>query len=267
MNFERRLMTIAFYILLVSTVTFVTDSIHAKIDPDTIVGAWLFEEGKGKVAEDLSGGQHNGKLEKGPRWVKGKSGQALEFNGGNYVELEDSAPDLHFGGLAPFTISVWVNPQAGGTVIGKFNGGVIGAYILNVFGGVGIDFHREVAPWSLLANKDDMPKKDEFSHVAATYDGVEMKVYVNGKLFGEQPRGGQNTDRVTPVLIGARFQNDAPSDFYTGIIDDLALFNVALVEGDIQTMITPGLPSILGLIVEPEDRLTTAWATLKLRRQ
>ena len=74
MYFERRLMKIAFYILLVSTVTFVTDSIHAKIDPDTIVGAWLFEEGKGKVAEDLSGGQHNGKLEKGPRWVRGKSG-------------------------------------------------------------------------------------------------------------------------------------------------------------------------------------------------
>ena len=228
---------------------------HARLDPATIVGAWLFDEGKGKVAEDSSDGQHNGKLEKGPQWVKGKSGQALEFNGGNYVELEDSAPDLHFGGVAPFTISAWVNPQAGGTIIGKFNGGVIGAYILTVTGGGGVSFHREVAPWGLNASNKTVPK-DEFSHIAATYDGSKMKVYVNGKLSGEQP-----------VLIGARFQGGKPSNFYTGIIDDLALFNVALDEADIQTLMAPGLLSILGLVVEPEDRLAATWARLKVGRE
>ena len=61
MSLDRQtVMVIAFYISLVYTVIFVTNSGHAQIDPDTIVGAWLFDEGKGKVAEDLSGGQHNG---------------------------------------------------------------------------------------------------------------------------------------------------------------------------------------------------------------
>ena len=267
MSLDRQtVMVIAFYISLVYTVIFVPNSGHAQIDPDTIVGAWLFDEGKGKVAEDLSGGQHHGKLEKGPKWVKGQSGQALEFDGGNYVELEDSAPDLHFGGVEPFTISVWVNPQPGGTIIGKFNGGVIGAYILEVLGGSSVMFHREVAPWGLSANKI-VPPKDKFSHITATYDGLEMKVYVNGELSGQQQRLGQNKDVATPVLVGARFQASKPSNFYTGIIDDLALFNVALGEAEIQRLIAPGLPSILGLIVEPEDRLATAWATLKLGRQ
>ena len=267
MNLNRQFMlVIAFYIALVYTVMFVANSSYAQIDPDTIVGAWLFDEGKGKVAEDLSGGQHNGKLEKGPKWVKGQSGQALEFDGGNYVELEDSAPDLHFGDVEPFTISVWVNPQPGGTIIGKFNGGVIGAYILEVLGGSSVMFHREVAPWGLSANKI-VPPKDKFSHITATYDGLEMKVYVNGELSGQQPRLGQNKDVATPVLVGARFQASKPSNFYTGIIDDLALFNVALGEAEIQRLIAPGLASVLGLIVEPEDRLATAWATLKLGRQ
>ena len=61
MNLNRQFMlVIAFYIALVYTVMFVANSSYAQIDPDTIVGAWLFDEGKGKVAEDLSGGQHNG---------------------------------------------------------------------------------------------------------------------------------------------------------------------------------------------------------------
>ena len=61
MSLEKRIVIlIAFYISLVYTIMFVTNSSYAQIDPDTIVGAWLFDEGKGKVAEDLSGGQHNG---------------------------------------------------------------------------------------------------------------------------------------------------------------------------------------------------------------
>jgi hypothetical protein len=106
----------------------------AAIDPASIVGAWLFDEGKGNVAADSLKGGHNGKLQKNPTWVDGRFGKALEFNGGNYVELEGSAQELPFGGVEPFTISAWVKPQPGGTVIGKFNGGVIGAYILVVQG-------------------------------------------------------------------------------------------------------------------------------------
>ncbi|MDE0555538.1 MAG: hypothetical protein OXI24_15055 [Candidatus Poribacteria bacterium] len=35
---------------------------YAKIDPKTVVGIWLFDEGNGKVAEDLSGNGHDGEL-------------------------------------------------------------------------------------------------------------------------------------------------------------------------------------------------------------
>ncbi len=231
----------------------------AKIDPGDIVGAWLFDEGKGNVAADAKKGGHDGKLVKNPKWVPGQFGTALEFNGANYVELEKSAVDLPFGGVEPFTISVWVNPQAGGTVIGKYNGGVVGAYILVVQVG-SITFHREVAPWGLNGNAP--VQQGKFIHIAATYDGAEMKIYADGDVIAKQPRGAQNTDIATPVLIGARFTGGNPSNFYGGVIDEIALFKVALDKDDIKTVMK-GLRLLLGLAVEPRDKLATTWATLK----
>ena len=54
---------------------------YAEIDPKPIVGAWLFNETKGKIAADSSGNNHNGKLEGGAKWGKGKFGNAVQLNG------------------------------------------------------------------------------------------------------------------------------------------------------------------------------------------
>ncbi|MDA1190276.1 MAG: LamG domain-containing protein [Candidatus Poribacteria bacterium] len=233
---------------------------RAEIDEDTIVGMWLFDEGKGAAAADATGG-HEGKLTKAPEWVAGKYGTALDFNGGNYVELLDSAPTLHFGAAAPFSITAWVKPTTGGTVIGKFNGGVVGAYILTANGTGTINFHREVAPWGLAAAGQF--DNGEFNHVAATYDGAEMKVYVNGKEIATQPRGPQNTDTATPVFIGARMTGGNPSEFYSGTIDEVGLFNVALSENQVEeVMLGLGGPSA----VEPTGKLSSTWGRLKTPR-
>ena len=50
----------------------------ASIDPDTVVGVWLFDEGKGDVASDASGNGLDGELMDKPKWVEGKFGMALE---------------------------------------------------------------------------------------------------------------------------------------------------------------------------------------------
>ena len=38
--------------------------VHGKIELKTATGIWLFDEGKGKIANDLSGHQGDDKLEK-----------------------------------------------------------------------------------------------------------------------------------------------------------------------------------------------------------
>jgi hypothetical protein len=149
----------------------------AQVDPDAIVGVWLFDEGSGSLAKDSSGHGYDAELKASPAWVGGRHGSALEFNGASYLEIRQSSANLAFGGTAPFSITAWVKNRGGGTVMSKFNAGVIGAYILRIGGGGTVSFHREVAPWSYSGSLT-LPN-DEFGHVAVTYDGATMRIYVN----------------------------------------------------------------------------------------
>lgn len=53
-------------------------SSYAALDPDTLVGVWKFDEGKGNTAKDSSGNGNDGTLTNKPKWVDGKFGKALE---------------------------------------------------------------------------------------------------------------------------------------------------------------------------------------------
>ena len=225
----------------------------AQIDPESIAGIWLLDEGSGNVAKDNSGHAYDADLKGSPAWVKGKLDQALEFQGESYLEIRDSSVNLAFGGVEPFSITAWVKNQGGGTIIGKFNGGIVGAYILQIGGGGTVSFHREVAPWAFSGTKV-LPTND-FAHVAVTYDGAVMKIYVNGEFDASQDRGAQNTDTDTPVLIGARLTNGVPSQFFRGVLDEVALFNVALTEEQIKEVMK-GLASSEARYPSPEDRAT-----------
>jgi hypothetical protein len=226
---------------------------RTQVNPESIAGIWLLDEGSGTVARDSSGHGYHADLKQNPTWAKGKFGHGLEFQGTNYLEVRNSSQTLAFGGAAPFTIAAWVRNQGGGTILGKFNGGIIGAYILQVGGGGTVSFHREVAPWAFSGTKT-LPT-DDFAHVAATYDGAEMKIYVNGQLDGKQERGAHNTDAATPVLIGARLTSGAPSQFFRGALDEVALFNVALTEEQIKTVMQ-GLATSAARDPIPADEAT-----------
>ena len=58
---------------------------YAQIDPETVLGIWLLDEGKGDITEDASGNGNDGTLMGAPNWVAGKFGKALDFSGSLYV--------------------------------------------------------------------------------------------------------------------------------------------------------------------------------------
>ncbi len=79
------------------------------IDKD-LVGLWLFEEGKGDVVSDSSGMGNDGETEGEPKWVDGKFGKGMEFDGaGDMVVIPDS-DTLEFD--EDFTLAVWINTEA-----------------------------------------------------------------------------------------------------------------------------------------------------------
>jgi concanavalin A-like lectin/glucanase superfamily protein len=251
MTTARRLFTACTLLTIVSLLC-VSPS-NAEIDPASIVGVWLLNEGSGNLAKDNSGHGYDADLMENPSWVAGRFGSALEFQGGSYLEIRNSAENLPFGSAEPFSITAWVKNQGGGTLMGKFNAGIVGAYIVTINGDGSVAFHREVDPWS-FAGSATLPN-DDFGHVAVTYDGAVMRIYINGQFDAEQERGAQNTDTVTPVLIGAQFTNGAPSSFFNGVLDEVALFNVALTEEQIREVMT-GLASSKAVSPIPEDETT-----------
>ena len=60
--------------LLFSGVLFVSTA-SAAIDPGTVTGLWLFDEGKGNVVTDASENGLEGEFEGKPKWVEGKFGE------------------------------------------------------------------------------------------------------------------------------------------------------------------------------------------------
>jgi len=150
----------------------------------------------------------------------------------NYLEVGGNATtDLAFEGAANYTMSAWVKPEGGGTIISKQNGGVIGAYILAVRNNGKIQAYREAPPWGSTSNTA-IPF-GEWSHVATTYDGTTLKIYINGQLAGSQAYGPINTNTQTPVLIGARQTQGNPSALFQGSIDEVQIWNKALSASEI----------------------------------
>ncbi|MYC75233.1 hypothetical protein F4X10_05600 [Candidatus Poribacteria bacterium] len=88
----------------------------AEVSVDDAIGIWLFDEGRGNVAKDSSPNGNDGELIAGPKWVEGKFGGALEFDGsGTSVETEsaDKLNEFELGDKTDFTVTAWFKTDAG----------------------------------------------------------------------------------------------------------------------------------------------------------
>ena len=236
----------------------------AKIDPETAVGVWLFDEGAGKTTKDSSGLEHDGTIN-GAKWKDGKIGKALEFDGGQWVSIE-STPELQLGD--ELTMMAWFFATDIGDwrqLIAKSN-----EYLLRIDppqeGNRMSAFVKPGGSWEPRASAN-VPDEDKWIHFAATYDinekAEQLVVYVNGVKAGVSTRPGKTTVTENPVEIGRW----GGGSFFVGLIDEAAIFNTVLSEDDLATIVEHGLAKALGgLDVEPAGKLTTTWATLKTSR-
>ena len=86
----------SFGCLIFTSIFFFAFSGKSHAGLEGLVGAWLFDEGKGNIAEDASGNGHDGDIRKA-KWVKGKFGKALKFDGdGTVVILHSDDLTLEF---------------------------------------------------------------------------------------------------------------------------------------------------------------------------
>ncbi len=209
-----------------------------------LVAYWTFDEGSGDIAWDSSSNRNNGILINGPQWVpQGKLGGALQFDGqDDYVEV---AGDMT---LAPakVTFSVWVKPAPmvlGGIL--KRGGGASSASLRFRYDHGKIYTHiREIGYATGRFYSVGTVPIGEWSHVAATWDNAMMRVYINGVESGNQVFAGTGFNGATAnLLIGINGTDDANTDSFNGIIDDLCLYNRPLTPEEIAVLASGNLCS------------------------
>ena len=262
-----RLTVIAFGVLCCLAVSLKHS--NAEIDPKTAVGVWLFNETDGDTAHDSSENGNDGTLEGDPNWVPdGKFGNALELDGaGDYVSVPDHET-LDTELSETFTIVIWVQgtyrPNDWHGLVTKAQGWRVdmcyllqraanGKFEFALFGEGGND------SWTA---SNVQPKDDTWYHVAAVYTGEEAQIYVDGVLSATRVFSAEIADTNAPVVIGTNYPTGIQP--VEGIIDEAAIFSVALEEKDINAIMNDGLEETLGILaVEPSDKLALTWGELK----
>ena len=236
----------------------------AKIDFGDCVGMWLFDEGNGNKVKDSSGTGNDGKILGGAKWVNGKFGKGLSLDGSDdYVEIahDDS---LNVGG--EHTIALWfklANGSPEGMGIVTKDDWAPGFW----WDATKIRHHTHDPPAQLHFIDANWKPDTDWHHVAVTWDGKGFGVYLDAEEIGAgvtTANIGRNPLTDKPLLIGiylATGQHGQWGKFFGGIIDDVAVFNTALADNDIETLMNDGLKRAAN--VEPSGKLTTTWAALK----
>jgi hypothetical protein len=80
-----------------------------------------------------------------------------------------------------------------------------------------------------------------WTFLAATYDGITLRFFVNGTQVSSQPASGALVTSTNPLQIGG---DSVYGQFFSGLIDEVRIYNVALTPAQIQAdMAAPIGPS------------------------
>jgi Concanavalin A-like lectin/glucanases superfamily/Putative Ig domain len=189
----------------------------------------------------------------------GKVGGAFAFDGTIYVQIPD-APGLQPSQL---TLEAWVFPTVLSstsyqTVIGRGSATASAEqWWLGLLNAIPQFFsHASGEP---LAGPAAIPL-NQWSHLAATFDGATKVLYVNGIQVASQGGLGALLYAPVPVGIGATWQNNVPTDLFTGYIDEVSLYDRALTPAEISGIATagPAGKSTVGPYITTESLLPAA---------
>lgn len=235
----------------------------AEIDPESVVGVWLFDTDPKGGVKDSSGNGHDGQIMGNVEWVDGKFRSALEFPGasGNLVSIPHTE-DLN---LFTFTIVAWYQGEETDSwqyLVSKEIPHNSRNYSIGVQMDTGVMMTQiTVGPeqWKTATGRT-LLVDGEWHHMAGTYDGAFIRAWVDGVMEAQVGEAGEpDHPEAEPLRIGA--VDGIP---VKGIIDEVALFNVALEEEDIQNIMNNGLEKALSIVaVEPEDSLAATWGKVK----
>jgi chitodextrinase len=201
-----------------------------------LMAAWNFNEGAGTTAADFTANGNTATLS-GTTWTAGKYGGGLSFGGtSSHLSIANSS-SLNISG-SEMTISLWMNPLAPSNsdtvVIGKFwntswtdpyyqyglemASGNRPALVIGTTSGYRSAVMSSAVPYG------------QWTHVSVTFNGTQVKFYINGVLTDTQSLVGIITARNNSMNIGADQSN---SQGFKGVLDDIRIYNKVLSQTEV----------------------------------
>ncbi len=225
-------------------------------DDPSLIGWWKMDETSGTVAADSSGNGNDGTVVGGAQWVSGYIDGALDFDGDD--DYVDCGYDPIFDTAGEMTVATWLTvrsvPTAWASVVAK------GEYSWRLScENLETRFHFGITIWS-AANPSIAGTTavglNEWHHVAGTYDGANINVYLDGVLDGTVATTSAIGKNAANVLIGEN--PEAAGRNWDGMIDDVRIYNRALSQAELGGLIPQQLKATLP---EPTDKSALAAVT------
>jgi hypothetical protein len=210
-----------------------------------LVGRWTFDGN----AFDSSGNLNDGILAGGAAYAGGKFDQALSLDGiDDHVSVSDSTSlDI----TSAITVGGWIKLASlvgPPNVAGKWRDLPLGVhlrgYLLTAYNGEprfyistnGINYPSARGTSITLS-------PDTWYHLAGTYDGANIKLYVDSTLVKTVGQTGDIFSNNEPLLIGANDGYGGVRKFTDGLIDEVRIYDHALTAVEVAEL----------LVVDPVD--------------
>jgi len=190
-----------------------------------LLAEWNFDEGRGDVARDSSGHGHDAKIY-GASWVRDGKGFALSLDGlDDYVDC-GKGQSIGIGG--PTTIEAWMKPMAKSQGLASLFGEGLQEYLVAYY------THAELCFWFIGSGGNKVysnVKLREWNHIAATFDGAQMSLWINGRMAATRQSKFKSLKSRGRFLIGTKGRPDLPK--FRGLVDSLRVYNRPLSRKEI----------------------------------
>lgn len=197
-------------------------------DP-SLMGYWPLDEGSGTIVYDKSG-YMNGGISGSATWIQRKTGDnALNFNGASSIRIL-SPGNRNFSNA--HTMTAWINATAISTSTYNILSFYPNAYMAlngnsyfqsDIINGVQ---QNSYGTTNISANN--------WYFIAGTFDGNNLKVYLNGNL--ENSLSSPGAENIVSRFCISGFGSTCSYNYINGSIDDVRLYNRALSAAEISAI-------------------------------
>jgi len=257
-----KISTYIFVLVVAATILLTANLAKAQIVTDGLVSYWTFDSAdiKGETVEDVWG-DNDGAIIGDAQTVKGKVGEALEFDGVDDYVLVDHGGSLTFGS-GDFSVELWANPATMGSYTGLITTDIAGDSAWKIFrdvpGGGGY-FRARYA-----STQSDYPNVSagDWHHYGYVKSGTTLTLYLDGDLVVSDACPATHSLVGTELAFGSyRIQNAKDGLYrYNGLIDETRIYDRALSEDEVKRNYVAK-----GLAVEKAKKIALTWAIIKAK--